>query len=701
MRRWNGKAIVDEMGERLWDTSTAYQDKIIRWANEIQDDIVSELPLDFFKHRLKKLLPVDKEIVSLRLPKPAIGAVLEDLDNAILYNAANDAEFSYDAAALETTATAAQLKDRGGTELFYAPYTTDTSASSAAGTPTITEVGTPSIVSGTLDLTGGNDGVKYSGLTDLLNGNTGTILIKYKPNYTGSPAANSYLVSVKNIAVANSNLIEIYHKSDGNIILNMRDSAGVAQVSNKNFGGWSPVAGTFYDIELSFDTTAGAIKTFINQSQFGTTDTSTFTRTGSTDINVGLNAAGAASSSPDAFIDHVQVTNTPLDGTNTTGSIYDASTYQRTDEKITTLTALNLDVFASFAAVSTETGNDLLKYIIKVDSQDKYWDGAAWANSDGTYAQSSTEAQINTNALSLGVTASQEVLIVVFFHSGSGYTTPTLTSLTVSEAGSLTVGSTYKVYTTFMVYDGDLESYMESLPSEASAQVSPTSTARQITVTLDLFDGDTAAEPTAIYRRVYLSEKTAGSTEFGEPFFCSAVEDNTTLTYSIVNDAVTTVTPPSDSELDQITSDHPFFISSNKYLTKIDQNQIRRFDPNSSNSTTPDAYDYVGTEKILIYPKLSATATDAQRTLVYHVYRRPKELFYDIDRAIDLPIAFKKVLMEGILWKGYDHRDRSGKESVLANYEEFKKQALKKLKRQKGKPTVVRDVDGDTWGYEV
>jgi len=64
-RKWNGKAIVDELATRLWDVSDANKERIITWVNEIQDDIVSEMPIDFFKFKLKKLMPTQQDIIEM------------------------------------------------------------------------------------------------------------------------------------------------------------------------------------------------------------------------------------------------------------------------------------------------------------------------------------------------------------------------------------------------------------------------------------------------------------------------------------------------------------------------------------------------------------------------------------------------------------------------------------------------------------
>ncbi len=198
-----------------------------------------------------------------------------------------------------------------------------------------------------------------------------------------------------------------------------------------------------------------------------------------------------------------------------------------------------------------------------------------------------------------------------------------------------------------------------------------------------------------------MQKKASGETSYGEPFYVFTFENNTDTNTSFADEPTSTITPPSDSEVDQVANDNPYNLSSGKYLERQDMDDLRRYNPTGSASGTPSYYDYVGTDRILLYPKLSAAATVAERTFNYFIHRRPHETFYDTDRAIDLPITFKVALIEGVLWKGYEFRDRDGHVTKLNNYEKFKAKALNKIRRLKNRPSVVRDVMGDTFGYEV
>lgn len=280
---------------------------------------------------------------------------------------------------------------------------------------------------------------------------------------------------------------------------------------------------------------------------------------------------------------------------------------------------------------------------------------------------------------------------------------PSAPTVAIASGGTLVENYSYKVVVTFLIYDADGKRYMESEGGTASAEVTGTATDGTINISaIPTFSGDTSVKPNTIYRRIYLMTKTdASGAEYGEPFFSQDITDNTTTTATITAPTTSTISPPSDSEIDQLSSDNIFNISVGKYLERQDMDDIRRYNPAGSTSATPSWFDYVGSDRIRIYPKLSSGATTAQRTFTYFCHRRPHEVFYTVDREIDMPIQFKKALIEGVLWKGYEFRDRDGHQSKMNNYMTFKKEAINKLRRLKNRPSVVRDVTGDTYGYEV
>lgn len=281
--------------------------------------------------------------------------------------------------------------------------------------------------------------------------------------------------------------------------------------------------------------------------------------------------------------------------------------------------------------------------------------------------------------------------------------TPSAPTAALNSGGSLVDGYSYKAVVTFLIWDEDEKNYMESEGGIESAVITGTAGNGTIDLTsIPLYSGDVSVNPAKIYRRIYLMTKTStAGASYSEPFFYADISDNTTTTLSITAPTTSTISPPSDSEIDQLTSDSPFNITGGKTLVRQDMDDLRRYNPSGSSSGTPSYFDYVGTDRIKLYPKLSSGATDAQRTFTFFVFRRPHEVFYTVDRKLDMPITFKKALIEGVLWKGYEFRDRDGHVSKLNNYMNFKKEALNKIRRLKNRPSVVRDVNGDTFGYEV
>lgn len=277
---------------------------------------------------------------------------------------------------------------------------------------------------------------------------------------------------------------------------------------------------------------------------------------------------------------------------------------------------------------------------------------------------------------------------------------PSAPTVAIATGGSLVDGTSYKVYVTFVIYDADGRRYMESEPSLASSAVTGTASDKTINVTaLDTYGGDTSITPTTIYRNIYVSKTTSGT--YGEPFYYGQITNNTATTTTITSEPTSTITPPSDTEVDQITSDHLFFSGSNRVLERMNTNVIRRGLPNGATTTNPNYFDFTGTDSILLNPQLSSSATTAQRTLSYYVFRRPHEFFYDITRTVDLPIIARMALMQGVVWLSHEHRDRDGKNTELDKYNRFKNELVMKLRRQRGGPARVRDVIGDTQGYSI
>lgn len=97
-----------------------------------------------------------------------------------------------------------------------------------------------------------------------------------------------------------------------------------------------------------------------------------------------------------------------------------------------------IDDLESFIEVATKTGSDEIKYILKKGTVSYYYSGTAWVESDGTYSQSNTAAEIQANKASF-TDIKTYFGIVISLHSNNGITTPEIDTLTIqySYAGDI------------------------------------------------------------------------------------------------------------------------------------------------------------------------------------------------------------------------------------------------------------------------
>jgi hypothetical protein len=105
--------------------------------------------------------------------------------------------------------------------------------------------------------------------------------------------------------------------------------------------------------------------------------------------------------------------------------------YTTTGCAITPNGTIEVDGLTSFVTSETVVSGSAIKYQLEVGGVLKYWNGAAWATSNGTYAQANTAADINTNCASLSLTTGYSFRPQAVLSSG-GTQQATLNSITVS-----------------------------------------------------------------------------------------------------------------------------------------------------------------------------------------------------------------------------------------------------------------------------
>ena len=264
-----------------------------------------------------------------------------------------------------------------------------------------------------LDCTGGINGRRLT--IDGSNASfsqEGTIRFKYVPDYSISPSANRFFFDTADGAT-NINKMFMHHQSSQNIEFRVYNDAGVL-VLIKSFGNWAVVLGQEYEIELCINFTAGLTQLFIDGVQQGTDLTTTLTRGSVTYFDIG----GGVGKSSNAYFRDIQIFD---DVKHTSGFAGEIPRYLIVDDQtIIESGSQLLEGISNLAesGASRPTGSDL-KYILNIDSIDKYWDSAAWSTSDGSLAQSNTISEINTNASALSLTNGADIKVKIILSSTS------------------------------------------------------------------------------------------------------------------------------------------------------------------------------------------------------------------------------------------------------------------------------------------
>jgi len=113
--------------------------------------------------------------------------------------------------------------------------------------------------------------------------------------------------------------------------------------------------------------------------------------------------------------------------------------YPITNPAISTQYNVVVSALSGFTDSFTGSGGDTVQYQLLVNGTCYWYDTVALAWSvatQGSYAQSNTTAQINSNAStlvsSLALSGNIYISVVAMLHSNNGSTTPTLTSVTLS-----------------------------------------------------------------------------------------------------------------------------------------------------------------------------------------------------------------------------------------------------------------------------
>jgi len=320
----------------------------------------------------------------------------------------DDTGHNYDADLIEFTGSIIQQKPGlpQGTSC-YAFYTDSIDLTDGGGILIGNPYGGASVAGGWLNLLGGTQ--KY--VTYNANGNadsalTGTIDFDYKPGYSGAPPT-IYTLIHQGLLVTSSRL-ELSHEDSGQLRLQIVNAGG--SVICNGLYAWSPVSETIYRIRINYDLASGVYSVYINYSRVIYVFSSAETRTKPSELRLGSNYNGVWPIN--AEFDNLTVW--PIvqnDQSQTTYS--DSLIYFESTDQIPNLIYTGTGNIQEYTGLTVIGAVNDPRYIINGE----YWTGSTWATSDGSCAQATSLADMNSHLSSL--TPSNITTIVIVFRTSS------------------------------------------------------------------------------------------------------------------------------------------------------------------------------------------------------------------------------------------------------------------------------------------
>lgn len=252
---------------------------------------------------------------------------------------------------------------------------------------------------------------------------------------------------------------------------------------------------------------------------------------------------------------------------------------------------------------------------------------------------------------------------------------PTLAGLV---GGSLTDATSYKVLVTF--YEG--ASQIESVAGVDSAALVTATPDLSITVTGIPISASTLVTA----RKIYLSKAGA------EFFLYSTISDNTTVATTITTETSSTLTPPDQNAIHMIDGD--FYLEDERIIEGYSLQRLI-FETNGIvSSGTPLIWAPINQEEIRIYPSPSSNTTAS-----FYYFKLPAKVFNVSTSQPQIPSWLFEQLHDYVIWRGYQYRDRAGKESMKLNFDQGLRMAISKKGKSIKRSGRVRSVTPNSDGY--
>lgn len=327
-------------------------------------------------------------------------ASLKYLEEALSFaeNFSDDTGFAYDAENISVGAgIAKQIVNplEPSSLSFYANYYKNSAdALFALGAPGATLEGSANFSEGFLELYSLGDSAVYDAVGNATEiGSSGTIRIKYRPSFSGMPAAFCPLLSWKEDE-SNDNYFQLVVSHYTGAISAYFNGSSMRTIAGEPF---DFIAGQIYEIEVDYDfVSEGAIRIFVDGALYAESLTTTAYSTANLSvISVGKEPGGTARAqgafSEVLLFKDVQHTEsyTPTNYLVCRESAVILPEFRHTIAGV--ITALNS------LSIDSEYGN--VRFNFKGSTGEyKTWSGSEWVDATGTYANATTLADLNAHA---------------------------------------------------------------------------------------------------------------------------------------------------------------------------------------------------------------------------------------------------------------------------------------------------------------
>lgn len=257
-------------------------------------------------------------------------------------------------------------------------------------------------------------------------------------------------------------------------------------------------------------------------------------------------------------------------------------------------------------------------------------------------------------------------------------TAPTAATAAVSSGGSLSSGSTFTVKVTYYQSSDGYETTLGSASGTVTASAS--------NATISLTAIPVSTEPLVTSRRIYVSKDS------GTYYYDQEISDNTTTTATISTETTSTVEAPDYVGIKGLIGDI-WIESVGRYLEYRDESDLRMNYPNSLASGTPNWFSMAGQTRIVLDQIPSDTLI---ARFMYEMV--PARIVAEATSTPTIPIWMKNVLEAGVLWKGYQYRERALASTYMQAYEQRLQEAISSNGHSRHGAFRVRDVTGDSSG---